>query len=371
MKNIYDFVVIGAGISACTFASSLNKRFSDASILLVEHGRKIGGRATTRKSRKNKILEFDHGLPSITFSQYISQDIMTLILPLIDSKKLEDISNKILLMNKFGLLNSLSTNDKIYRSLPFMANFCESIINQSTNPKKINFLFQSLTKSIKRGNNLWKTQVNNEVFIESKNLILSSSLMAHPRSLEILNTTSLPLRDAFIPGQDQVVDALLRETSKLNYIKRKIYILHVSNLVLVQNFNNQYLQILFSNVIIDNLNFERIIFQRQSDGSIIILLHCSYVNKKPEINIDHIIKSLILLFMNYQIFLDLFLHAKLIDEMDWRASQPLNHLLPKELQWSSIGKIGFCGDWFDMGSFGAVETAMNSSIRLAKLLNWN
>jgi len=56
MTNIYDFIVIGAGISACTFASLLNKRSSDLSILLVEHGRRIGGRATTRKSRKIKFL---------------------------------------------------------------------------------------------------------------------------------------------------------------------------------------------------------------------------------------------------------------------------------------------------------------------------
>ena len=69
MTNIYDYIVIGAGISACTFASTLNKRFSDISILLVEHGRRIGGRATTRKSRKNNIFEFDHGLPSINFIQ--------------------------------------------------------------------------------------------------------------------------------------------------------------------------------------------------------------------------------------------------------------------------------------------------------------
>ncbi len=52
MNNIYDFTIIGAAISACTFASFLNKRFSDVSILLVEHGMRIGGRAITRKSRK-------------------------------------------------------------------------------------------------------------------------------------------------------------------------------------------------------------------------------------------------------------------------------------------------------------------------------
>ena len=71
MTNIYDFIIIGAGISACTFASFLNQRYSNASILLIEQGRRIGGRATTRKSRKNNILEFDHGLPSISFSNHI------------------------------------------------------------------------------------------------------------------------------------------------------------------------------------------------------------------------------------------------------------------------------------------------------------
>ena len=136
MTNIYDFVVIGAGISACTFASLLNKRSPDLSILLVEHGRRIGGRATTRKSRKNKILEYDHGLPSINFSEHISEDILEVVVPLINSKKLVDISKEILLMNEFGVLSKVVTNDKIYRCSPFMANFCEEIINQSTNPKK-------------------------------------------------------------------------------------------------------------------------------------------------------------------------------------------------------------------------------------------
>ena len=86
------------------------------------------------------------------------------------------------------------------------------------------------------------------------------------------------------------------------------------------------------------------------------------------LNTDNIIKFLISIFINYRIFLDLFSQAKLIEKMDWRASQPLNYLLPKELQWSSSSQIGFCGDWFNLNSFGGVESAMNSAIRLAKLV---
>ena len=152
--------------------------------------------------------------------------------------------------------------------------------------------------------------------------------------MKILNTNSLPLRDAFILGKDKVVDSLLRETKKITYLKRKIYILYVSNLLAVKKFKHEYLQILFSNVIREDLNFERIIFQRQSDGSMIIVLHCSYISNLLEVNIDNLIKSLKLVFVNYRIFLDLFLKARIIDKMDWRASQHLNHLLPKELQWS-------------------------------------
>ena len=117
MTNVYDFAVIGAGISACTFASLLNKRSSDLSILLVEHGRRIGGRATTRKSRKNKDLEYDHGLPSFNFSKHISEDILKLVSPLINSKKLIDISSDILLLDEFGILSRVLNHGLIYLQL--------------------------------------------------------------------------------------------------------------------------------------------------------------------------------------------------------------------------------------------------------------
>ena len=250
-----------------------------------------------------------------------------------------------------------------------MINFSQEILNQSNNPKKINFLFQTLSKSIKRINNLWEIQVDKESHVKSENLILSSSLLAHPRCLEILQINSVPLRDAFITGEDQVVDSVLRDIKRQNYVSRKIYIFHVSTPAVVQKFNNQYLQILFSRVIMDNLNFERIIFQRQSDGSMIVSLHCFYINNLIDINTENVVNSLRLIFVGRQNFLDLFSHARLIDKMDWRASQPLDGLLPKQLQWSKRSKIGFCGDWFEMNGSGGLETAMMSAIRLAQLIN--
>ena len=81
---------------------------------------------------------------------------------------------------------------------------------------------------------------------------------------------------------------------------------------------------------------------------------------------NELLKSL---FKNNPIFIDLILEACHIDTMNWRASQPLNNLLSKDLQWSENSKIGFCGDWFNWKNCGGVESAMNSSIRLAQLIH--
>ena len=136
MDNFYDFIVIGAGISACTFASSFNRRFPDASILLIEHGRRLGGRSTTRKSRKSIIHDFDHGLPSINFNKNISQDLTLLISPLIKSKILIDITKDVLVINEFSEIYHPFVTENFFRSFSSMTYFCNAIINQSINPKK-------------------------------------------------------------------------------------------------------------------------------------------------------------------------------------------------------------------------------------------
>ena len=124
----------------------------------------------------------------------------------------------------------------------------------------------------------------------------------------------------------------------------------------------------FSECLHDDFSFERIIFQMQRDGSMIIILNCSYISTFVDIKLEQIFQILRRIFIKEKKYLNLFDHAILLDTMDWRASQPINNLLSKELQWSSISNIGFCGDWFDFGKFSRVESAMNSSIRLAKIL---
>tara|TARA_B100000965_G_C19599338_1_gene761732 strand:- start:3354 stop:4481 length:1128 start_codon:yes stop_codon:yes gene_type:complete len=370
MNRNYDFVVIGAGISACTFASCLNFRLPNSSILLIEHGRQLGGRSTTRQSRSYPTYEYDHGLPAISLSNEISDDLSKFLLPLIKTKTLIDITKDIFMVNQNSdidhMINLQINKDKIYRGFPHMSSICKEIIKQAANPSKIDFSFKTLVKSFKKENNFWEIVCDSKNNIKSSNLIISSSLIAHPRCLDIMNIQTLPLRKAFLKGEDQLIEDLLLETSKQTYLKRKNFIFHIKNLFIANKFNYKYLQIWFSSDIKDKFSYERLIFQKQLDGSIIAVLHCTYTYEFNDNNLDIIINDMINIFSNHQNFVDLFLNAKLLDVMNWRASQPIDNLVSTKLQFSSSSHIGFCGDWFDSIGCSGFERAMNSSIRLAK-----
>ena len=60
----YDLLIIGGGISACVFASKYLQNNISKKIALIEIGRGLGGRSSTRISKKFKGWELNHGAPN-------------------------------------------------------------------------------------------------------------------------------------------------------------------------------------------------------------------------------------------------------------------------------------------------------------------
>ena len=61
----YDLIIIGGGISACVFASNYLRNNPQKKIALIEVGRGLGGRSSTRISKKFKGWRLDHGAPNL------------------------------------------------------------------------------------------------------------------------------------------------------------------------------------------------------------------------------------------------------------------------------------------------------------------
>ena len=67
MKNnfIYDLLIIGGGISACVFTSKYLQNNITKKVALVEAGRGLGGRSSTRISNRFKGWKLNHGAPNL------------------------------------------------------------------------------------------------------------------------------------------------------------------------------------------------------------------------------------------------------------------------------------------------------------------
>ena len=66
----YDLLIIGGGISACVFASKYLQNNITKRISIVEVGRGLGGRSSTRISKRFKGWKLNHGAPNFNIRNF-------------------------------------------------------------------------------------------------------------------------------------------------------------------------------------------------------------------------------------------------------------------------------------------------------------
>ena len=89
----YDLLIIGGGISACVFASQYLKNNITKKVGLIEIGRGLGGRSSTRISKKNKGWKLNHGSPNFNISNGKNNLLLTRYIDELLEKKYIKIDN--------------------------------------------------------------------------------------------------------------------------------------------------------------------------------------------------------------------------------------------------------------------------------------
>ena len=97
----YDLLIIGGGISACVFASKYLKNNITKKIALVEIGRGLGGRSSTRISKRFKGWKLNHGAPNFNISNIKNNILLkSYINELLKNKYIKIDDSEIIFLNE-------------------------------------------------------------------------------------------------------------------------------------------------------------------------------------------------------------------------------------------------------------------------------
>ena len=374
MINTYDLIVIGGGISSCTFLSNLLKKGYEGKLAIIETGRKLGGRCSSRISKKDNEFILNHGSPNFNIINDSNDQNLNNFVDQLLNKKLIKKDDSLLIDLDHNLNSSINSSNEfcigdIYSPTSSMGNLVYQILDINNKNKQIDFYFQELIIELVFQNNKWILKSKDGNIFYAKFLVISSNLLLHKRSKEILDVDEIPLAKAI--KKNIMMDEILNILNFQNYIERVNFLIYTKKEYKIKEILKEKNLIYFLNEKAqEKYGFERIIFQKQANKRYGIVLHSKKENNIiTELKKDKLNKELLLIFNK------LFEQDPLINTLDdyenislmkWRASQPCGQGVPPRLQIINEYKIAFCGDWFNFSGFGRVEGAIISGLNLSE-----
>ena len=367
--SVYDLLIIGGGISACVFASNYLQNNITKKIAIIEVGRGLGGRSSTRTSKRFKGWEINHGSPNFNVSNsknnfqlksYINELLKNKFIK-IDDSDLVFIDDESYLETKNKSQFSSGVN---YLSLFPMTQLSKKIIEFNNPNGKIDLFFETLIVDLEFNNDLWSLRSKNGDIFKSKYLVCSTNLLLH----------QIPLRKAIPKNNDKKIDLLFNFLNKQSYIPRLTFLIYtIKNYSYKDSYSKKNRYFYLNENLENKYKFERIIFQLQEDNKLAIVIHSknpdfinSYLNAKHEDSFKQkIFKNFNRLFEGNSSVNKLTCNEE-ISIMHWRASQPSGCAVPLSLQFSRKYRLGFCGDWFEGEGFGRMEGSISSALILVE-----
>ena len=373
----YDLIIIGGGISACVFASKYLQNNKTKKIALIEVGRGLGGRSSTRISKRFKGWRLNHGAPNFNICNSKNDFLLkSYIDELLENKLIKIDDSEIVSLDEEANLETIKNsefNSGInYHSLFSMSQLSENIIELNNLRGNIDFYFETLIVDLEFYNDEWTLTSKDGDKFKSNYLVCSTNLLSHKRSLKILKVDQIPLRKAIPKNKDKKIDLLLNFLDKQSFIPRLTFLIYTNENYSYKDFYSKKQRYFYlKNNLEKKYRFERIIFQLQDNNKLGIVVHSknaelinSYISAKDEeVFKQKIITNFNKLFEENSVVNKLTFDEK-ISIMKWRASQPSGLAVPLSLQFSRKYRIGFCGDWFEGEGFARIEGSILSALIL-------
>jgi len=281
MENFktYDLLIIGGGISSCVFVSSHIKNGFNGRIAIIENGRQLGGRSSTRNSLTNKGWKLNHGSPNFNISNSKNNLLLKRYIDeLLENKYIKIDDSEIFFLDEDSNLETKKKSEFScginYLSLDSMSELSRKIIESNNLKEEIDFFFETLIVDMKFSDKEWLLTSKNGDTFKSKYLICSTNLLLHKRSLKILNVNQIPLRKAIPINNDKKIDLLLNFLEEQTFIPRLTFLIYTNeNYCYKDCYSRKNRYFYLNNNLEKKYKLERVVFQLQDNNKLGIVVH--------------------------------------------------------------------------------------------------
>jgi hypothetical protein len=383
--------IIGAGVSACTLAAQLCRRgLPMETVSLWEAGRGPGGRATTRRSRNDPSLAIDHGASLFNITSQPWPEVLPILL---EQGWVEPWTEPAAILTSAGDLREATDDHRFlsgacFRGRGGMENLSRGLLSLAGGMETH---FDTLVRDIDRQHDRWLLKNGDgEVLAEAEGLVLTGTLLAHPRSQLTFGWPAPPLRVLAERLQDPGLNHALAAIAALRFEARSTLLLRfpANEAALWESLPFRLLA--FDASAQQRWGLWRLSSQPLPRGEWAVVVHSSATFAAEHLSVYGTRSAMARQLglppraeEEQQVMQAL---ANSLDDvmapwlpprpsergerqlMRWGAAFPLPQGLPEALCWNSALKLGFCGDFVAGPGFAGVEGALRSAEALADRL---
>ncbi|MEX0588052.1 MAG: NAD(P)-binding protein [Cyanobium sp.] len=385
-----SIAVIGAGVAGCAFVARIRQLGFGGQISLWETGRGPGGRASTRRSRHDQHLRIDHGAPLLNLT---AETDPLLLKPLVAGGWIEPWPGVIAQQQgestlRHGQVDGLGLG-RLYRGQGGMDNLCRGLLSLAGDGCDAHY--GTLVRHLGREAGLWHLFGRERQLLgQADLLVLSSTLLAHPRSRMIFSWEEVPLQVAAAPLGDLQLEHALAVIAGIRSEARSNLLVVLEPGAAAPWRNLPFSLLHFDAAAQQCWGLRRITIQPLADGRCAVVAHSTQAFAADHLDVygtnsavaqmlqlppdggreDTVIAALTTaleqVMASWLPGLDL--AGAECQLMRWGAAFPLAPGLPSELMFCPVSGVGFCGDFIAGAGFGRIEGALRSGEQLAQEL---